>query len=597
MIKRAVSRTVLLVSFGFLVMFAFVGTKREQGTLAATEYQTPSSIVADCSVNVTVDLQNWINSVPDNATLKFGASACYRIDGTLKFIDRNNLIIDGNNATFKAVTSGRELPPRDARTRFHFNFEKGTNLLIRNAIVKGANPYAGVGDLAYVVDLEAQHAFNIYSVQGLTIENSQAYDTYGDFVYIGNQRGDLSRNITIRNNHFERNGRQAIAVTGGEDILIENNFISQVRRATVDIESNSSEGAVRRFMFRNNDIGPGRLLFFANKGADASIEDITFEGNRLTGRPMNVTSSTTSENGRRKRYKFINNVSDKVHGSGNQYTMYFKGITDLEVRGNVQPAQATRGMSLVAIDQVSGTKVTSNTGLNYVSSMRLGTGNTNYCYSDNLINNPLVTEASAFPCGQAPNPTVPPPPDVTVPPTDPEDDIVSPTAQVNKPKSTVGAVPAPASDPQYGPVSDEPQKDQNLAGKLYQETEPKTHVGFWGRIGRAFTNIPPTLGDVAANPSSLPDMVQEPMQRDSLIASSTLFFVMAGTSEAIYLIKRHRDRLRKYWAHHIFDPKYKPDPNLSGATGTIIRPNNTYVNNSPTPPEPDIAPHNDNQSV
>ena len=54
-----------------------------------------------------------------------------------------------------------------------------------NITVKGANPHAGMGDDAWVVEKEGQHGFDVRSVTGFALLNSTVSDVYGDFVYLG----------------------------------------------------------------------------------------------------------------------------------------------------------------------------------------------------------------------------------------------------------------------------------------------------------------------------------------------------------------------------------------------------------------------------
>src|ERR1051326_620877 len=57
-------------------------------TGGGTTFNVPSSVAGDCSTDVTSQLLSWINTVPDNSTLSFGAGACYRIEGVLELRSR-----------------------------------------------------------------------------------------------------------------------------------------------------------------------------------------------------------------------------------------------------------------------------------------------------------------------------------------------------------------------------------------------------------------------------------------------------------------------------------------------------------------------------
>lgn len=120
--------------------------------------------------------------------------------------------------------------------------------------------------------------------------------------------------MTVRDSTFQRNGRQGIAITAGEDIRIERNLITQVRRSTFDIEPNSPDWGARRVTIADNDIGPGRLNFIAGHGYAAPVEDIVVIGNRLKGKAMNISLKAPLSK-RRSNFSLIGNVSDAAYGS------------------------------------------------------------------------------------------------------------------------------------------------------------------------------------------------------------------------------------------------------------------------------------------
>lgn len=359
---------------------ARVGTAPASGRVAGV----PASIAGDCSADVTVGLQAWIDATPDGSTLVFTPGACYRIDGTLRMFDRNALTFEGRGATFRPGTDGRELPPSWARTRSQFSFIGGSNITVRNVVVRGANPAAGLGDAAYVAELEAQHAFVIGQVQGMLIERVQTYDVYGDFVYVG----PGTRRLTVRDSTFARNGRQGWTVMGGEDIVFDHNSISDTRRATIDMEPLDPGALARRITFSNNEVGVGRLFFFANQGVAAPTEDISIIGNHLHGKSLTINVQPTS--GIRSRYRVIGNTSDDERSQSGGGVMWFQHVVGVEVRGNVQPTQPDRGISGVAVSASADVTVTGNEFRNAVAPVLSLDASTNVHQSRNSIGWPLA---------------------------------------------------------------------------------------------------------------------------------------------------------------------------------------------------------------
>jgi hypothetical protein len=343
---------------------------------------TPASIAADCSRDVTVELSAWIASVPDGSTLRFGAGACYRVDGTLRIQYRNRLTFDGNGATFRAMTSGRELPPKEARTRSMFNFYRGTDLTVRDVIVRGANPNAGTGDLAYVAALEGQAAYVVGGVKNMVLDRVQAYDVYGDFVFVG----PATQRLLVKGSTFARNGRQGWTING-QDITFEHNSIRATRRATVDLEPATTSSVTRRVTIRNNTIGPGRLYFLANEGRAAPTEDISVIGNRFVGKAMTIRVDPPS--GTRSRYRIVGNVSDTPVGFNGGGALQFSEVVGIEVRDNVQPMQKGRHISGVSIRDSRNVVVSGNTFPHGRAPIYSRGGNYGVSQSSNRVGNPL----------------------------------------------------------------------------------------------------------------------------------------------------------------------------------------------------------------
>jgi hypothetical protein len=364
------------------LLLALTGVVAVATPAVAAVHTVPASIPTDCSRDVSAQLNAWIASVPDNSTLRFAPAACYRVDRKLVFRNRHGLTVEGNRATFRAFTSGRELPPGEARTRSMFTFTKGSNLTVRDTIVIGANPHAGMDDRAYVKALEAQTAYVVGGVQQMLLERVEAYDVYGDFVFVG----AATNNLIVRDSKFSRNGRQGWTING-QDIVFERNLIRGTRRATVDIEPSSTSSHARRVTIRNNTIGQGRLFFLANEGVAAPNEDIAILGNRFVGKAMTIRVNPPS--GIRSRYRVVGNVSDTPVGFNGGGALQFRDVAGIEVRNNIQPMQRGRGISGLAIRNSRDVVVAGNRFPNAKAPVLSLGGNFNVSQSGNTVGNPL----------------------------------------------------------------------------------------------------------------------------------------------------------------------------------------------------------------
>lgn len=352
----------------------------------------PKTIPADCSRDVTADLLAWIKTVPDVSTVRFVRNGCYRVDGTIVVRKRTRLVFEGNHATFRAFTDGSELvDPSKIRTRSMWNFQASSHITLRNAVVIGANPSAGLHDAAYRPKFEAQHAYLVQNSQTVVLDRVEAYDVYGDFVYVGTN----SRNVTVRDSKFARNGRQGWTING-TNILFERNSITDTRRATIDMEPALPTWVARNVTVRNNTVGRGRLYFLASVGAGATIDNIRIENNRLIGRDMKIFVDPPK--GTRSRYRIIGNTADKAVSQSGGAAFMFRDIVDLLIRNNVVPVQAGRGISGVSIGNCSGVKITDNQFIRAVAPVTDVGLNVNVRQARNAIGYPLkVAPASTVP--------------------------------------------------------------------------------------------------------------------------------------------------------------------------------------------------------
>lgn len=240
-------------------------------------YSVPSSILSDCSRDVTSDLLAWMNSVPNSSTLNFSTGGCYRIDGSLRIANRVGLVIDGYGATFDGSRN------RDGQAR-HWWIQHSRDITLKNMTVKGANPHAGARDDAFVPKMQWQHGYAIWGSENVLLDHVQAYDVFGDLVdiepmFVGRTPTN-SRNVIVQNSHFERNGRMGIAITGAEDVTIRNNYIGEVRHALLDLEPEWKALPITNVRFTGNRTGKVWLLWIANGGScNAGVSNIRIADN------------------------------------------------------------------------------------------------------------------------------------------------------------------------------------------------------------------------------------------------------------------------------------------------------------------------------
>jgi hypothetical protein len=326
-------------------------------------FTVPASIDASGRYDVTKKLNGYLASVPDGAILRFARNGRYRIDDRFVIKNRSNLEIDGNGATLFARTDGYA-------TRSHVRIEDSSHITIHDLTVRGANPHAGTGDAAYVPSREHQHAFDARSVDTLVLQRVKAYDVYGDFVYLGNlPKAAWTSHVTIRDSQFARNGRQGIAIIAARDVLIEDNSISDVRRATFDFEPRAAGEGVDGVTVRDNTIGAGKLMFVAADGSGV-VHHVTVSRNTLHGQALQVYVHNNYA-GYRTGWTVTGNTSDLTLSNPHASAMRIWRVNGLRVTGNRQPFKANRNMVLADITDTCGITLSGNATPGSVGPMRV----------------------------------------------------------------------------------------------------------------------------------------------------------------------------------------------------------------------------------
>ena len=325
-------------------------------------FAVPTSIAADCSVDVTPSLQSWLDGTPDNGVLAFPAGACYRIEDSLRLAHRRDLTIEGHGVLLEANTVGTG-GRLSVRGRAQLVVTNSQNIVVRDVVVRGPNPHGGTDPDAYQPRYEAQHAFSLSADDGVTLDHVQAYDVYGDFVYIGGSSGTPSRHITVKNSQFARSGRQGISVTDGEDVDITDNSIGDVARSLFDLEPNARAQEVRRVNISGNTTGPVRNFWLANKGSGINIGEITVSRNVMRTASGGLVFVFGPAFGKRGPFVFTDNefqVTGLVTDENARGVFVFSNVKGVELSKNLVRAPASRRMPAVELRGTTDVVLTGN---------------------------------------------------------------------------------------------------------------------------------------------------------------------------------------------------------------------------------------------
>jgi hypothetical protein len=345
---RSTTRPALWLAGILLLGLALVQPAAAAPPQRGTVYKVPNKIKSDCSAAVDAQISAWLATVPNNSTVQFGSGRCYGQDGTITLSGRTGLVIDGQGSEFRTLTPG-------GSHRANWRFTAGANLTVQNMAVRGSNPN---GD--YVHEIEWQHGYSVEGVQGMTLSNVQARDTWGDgiLLYHGASSpacGDdasSARNVVITQATLERNGRQGVAVVDAEQVTLQDSVIGPVAWWGVDIETDDNCEIARHINILRNQFGANRygVIGSVGFGGDPQVGDVTVIDNTQTVQtgppgecwaPVWILSPVDAE-GRvtayRKNYVFRGN---RLMGKRNGFE--FRGVRTAEVSSNTVALPPTTG--------------------------------------------------------------------------------------------------------------------------------------------------------------------------------------------------------------------------------------------------------------
>jgi hypothetical protein len=288
----------------------------------------PGTIDATGASDVSAALQSFIGNTPDGSLINFPAAGIYRIDRTVEFFTRHNLILDGNGCTleYTSITGTTE-----AYSFLHDSATGGSDIWIRNFVFIGSDPHPEVFTPGTSpTGGEEQHGVVVksdrFEVSGCTMSY-----LWGDGVLVYDGPSD----VWIHDNHIISSGRQGVTVEYGSNVLVERNAFDASGYITFDVEPNAIGCACSNITFRNNTAGTwgSRAFFAVGSAASAPIDGVVIDSNTVTGGSLKAYMGNAISTDRITRIVFTNNKGTIVAGS----VISASHIDGLTITGNDQP--------------------------------------------------------------------------------------------------------------------------------------------------------------------------------------------------------------------------------------------------------------------
>lgn len=250
-------------------------------------YPVPAAIRADCSVDVSGQLNEWLATVPDGSQIDFPQQACYRVDGSVTLTSRNNLVIEGNGSTFKAET--KVATPETNRAQWRFDY--GTGITIRDMTLVGVNPKA-----EFSLANQFDHNLFIRGTKHVTVQNVHGRNAYGDFIAIahGMDGVTIPTDINISNVSADTIGRMGISCVACDGVSVDNSVFNNIAYHVFDLEIEGNNWPGRNVRYTNNVIGAHGWAFFS-VGTPYQTYNNDLSNVYIAGNVMTEPGSTTDE--------------------------------------------------------------------------------------------------------------------------------------------------------------------------------------------------------------------------------------------------------------------------------------------------------------
>ena len=219
-------------------------------------FDVPTTIPADCSADVTEQLNDWMAAVPDGSLIEFGDKACYRVEGSVTLVSRNDLVLEGNGATLRATTR----VPTPETNRGQLRLDYGSDITVRDLSLVGVNPKA-----EFSLANQFDHNLFIRGTHGVVVTNVHGRNAYGDFIAIahGMDGTTIPGNITISDVSADTVGRMGISCVACDGVSVENSVFNNIAYHVFDLEIEGDNWPGRNVRYTNNVVEAHGWAFFS----------------------------------------------------------------------------------------------------------------------------------------------------------------------------------------------------------------------------------------------------------------------------------------------------------------------------------------------
>lgn len=260
--------------------------------LAQRTFNMPTTIPSDGSVDVTEQVNAWLDSVPDGteqrpSTAVFAAGGIYRIDGTVSANGRLWLNIDGNGATL----DWSQNTPVAMVNRAGIKLTGSAGCRVGHLTIIG--PWVANWQDGYDSAFEFQHGIALFGSNRCVVHDNVIINSLGDSVSMPG-----SDDCIVIDNVCEGAGRMGVALTANRRTIIQGNTFDRIGYHVLDLEPEAEGHPVIDVTVDGNTIKLHRFSFVAaaagicSPRTGYSITDNIMENSGITSMPPIDIAST-----------------------------------------------------------------------------------------------------------------------------------------------------------------------------------------------------------------------------------------------------------------------------------------------------------------
>ena len=308
----------------------------------------PEGIVADCSKPVDGELNDWLASVPDGATVRFRPDACYAQQQRLVLKNRTDLVVDGDGATFRssAPNDNSKLVPnwflmrsdritiRDMTIVGNFD-DPGPPTPNRGSVTSNAGVGIYGGTDVEVSDVTIRHVFG----DGVTVANAYYHDPE-------DPTHEFSRNVRLRRLDVRKAARHCVSPSQVTGFWLEDSKLDDCYLDGVDAEKDLLTDPLSDLHFlRNafsNYFGVGLVIPIGGMAGAAPVDGIEIRDNRFTTLPTASVCNQAIAIGSYESQTFSNVVIEGNEILSWKVAIAVRGVTSGRIHDNVV-THPTRG--------------------------------------------------------------------------------------------------------------------------------------------------------------------------------------------------------------------------------------------------------------